>query len=168
MKKNISKTTIDIAIIAVISVFSFIFFGSFDVLEKIVEFSSEYEHYEIDEIISTCIVLVFCLVWFSFRRWREIVEKNYIIVQRNKELQNAFNEIKQLKGILPLCSFCHKIRDDSGYWEQVDIYLQKHSEADISHSVCPECIKKKYPEEFMEIYPEKDEKAEQTDALEKK
>jgi len=60
-----------------------------------------------------------------------------------------------LRGIIPLCSFCKKIRDDKGYWEQVDIYLQKHSEADISHSLCPECVKKHYPEEYMTIYPKK-------------
>lgn len=155
MEKNISKTTIDIAIIAVISLFSFKLFSRFDVLEKIVELSSEYESYEIDEILPTFIVLVFCLVWFSIRRWRETLKTKNIIVQKNKELQNAINEIKQLKGILPLCSFCKKIRDDSGYWEQVDVYIQKHSEANISHSLCPECMKKHYPEEYKEMYPNK-------------
>jgi AmiR/NasT family two-component response regulator len=73
----------------------------------------------------------------------------------NKELERALNEVKRLTGILPLCSFCKKIRDDKGYWEQVDIYIQKHSEADISHSLCPECMKKHYPEEFRAIYPKK-------------
>lgn len=56
------------------------------------------------------------------------------------------SEIKILRGILPLCSFCKKIRDDKGYWEQVDIYLRKYSEANISHSLCPECTRKHYPE----------------------
>jgi hypothetical protein len=63
------------------------------------------------------------------------------------EVQEALEEIKTLRGILPFCSFCKKIRDDKGYWEQVDIYINKHSEADISHSICPECMKKQYPEE---------------------
>jgi len=160
MGKNISKTIIDIAIIAGILFFSFYLFQSFDALGKFVEFSSKYERYEIDEIVSTCIVLIFCLVWFSIRRWCETIKINNIIVKKSKELQKAFDEIKQLKGILPLCSFCKKIREDSGYWEQVDVYVQKHSEADISHSICPECMKKYYPEEFMEIYPEKSNKAE--------
>lgn len=60
--------------------------------------------------------------------------------------KKAVEEIKTLRQILPLCSFCKKIRDDEGYWEQVDIYLHKHSQTDISHSVCPECMKKHYPE----------------------
>ena len=76
MEKNTSKSTIDIAIIAVISLFSFYLFGRFDVLEKIVEFSSEYERFEIDEMVSTFIVLVFCLVWFSIRRWHEKIKIN--------------------------------------------------------------------------------------------
>ena len=62
------------------------------------------------------------------------------------KLQKALDEINTLKGILPFCSFCKKIRDDKGYWEQVDIYISNHSDANISHSVCPECARKHYPE----------------------
>jgi hypothetical protein len=69
-----------------------------------------------------------------------------------KELQKAIDEIKTLKGILPFCSICKKIRDDQGYWNQVDVYIDEHSEADISHSICPECAKKHYPD--YDIYEE--------------
>jgi PAS domain S-box-containing protein len=62
------------------------------------------------------------------------------------ELQKALKEIKTLRGILPLCSFCKKIRDDKGYWEQVDVYIHKHSQADITHSICPDCVKEHYPD----------------------
>ena len=65
-------------------------------------------------------------------------------------------EIQTLRGILPLCSFCKKIRDDKGYWEQVDIYIHKHTEADISHSICPECLKKYYPKEYENLNKKKD------------
>ena len=61
-----------------------------------------------------------------------------------KQLEKALSEIKTLRGILPLCSFCKKIRDDKGYWEQVDVYIHKYSGADISHSICPDCVKKYY------------------------
>jgi hypothetical protein len=64
------------------------------------------------------------------------------------------DEIKQLEGILPLCSFCKKIRNDAGYWEQVDAYLKKYSGAEISHGICPECMKEYYPEEYALIYSE--------------
>lgn len=61
-------------------------------------------------------------------------------------LRQAQQELRVLRGILPLCSYCKKIRDDRGYWEQVDVYIHKYSEADISHSICPECMKKHYPD----------------------
>ena len=62
-----------------------------------------------------------------------------------QSLQQALKEIKTLRGILPICSICKKVRDDKGYWEQVEVYIQKHSQADISHSICPECTKDLYP-----------------------
>lgn len=66
----------------------------------------------------------------------------------DKELQKVLlREIKTLRGILPLCSYCKKIRNDKGYWEQVDVYIHKHSQADISHSICPDCVKTHYSEE---------------------
>ncbi|WP_300457110.1 CHASE domain-containing protein [Desulfobacula sp.] len=71
-------------------------------------------------------------------------------------LQHALNEVKTLRGILPICSFCKKIRDDKGYWEQVDVYIHKHSQADISHGICPDCIKQHYPKEHKTLYPDKD------------
>jgi AmiR/NasT family two-component response regulator len=66
----------------------------------------------------------------------------------NAELQDAFAEIKTLRGILPICSSCKKIRDDEGYWNQLETYIQEHSEAVFSHGLCPECAKKLYPEIF--------------------
>ncbi len=61
-------------------------------------------------------------------------------------LKDALNKVKQLSGLLPMCSSCKKIRDDQGYWTQVDAYLRKHSEADFSHSLCPECVRDLYPQ----------------------
>jgi hypothetical protein len=63
-----------------------------------------------------------------------------------RELEMALKQIRKLHGILPICSFCKKIRDDKGYWEQVDVYVRDHSEADFSHSICPDCMEVHYPE----------------------
>jgi hypothetical protein len=60
-------------------------------------------------------------------------------------LKKALGEVKTLRGILPICSFCKKIRDDKGYWDQVEVYISQHTDADFSHSVCPECMAKHYP-----------------------
>ena len=67
-----------------------------------------------------------------------------------KELTEAHDSIKILKGLLPICSSCKKIRDDKGSWIQMEIYITQHSEAVFSHGVCDECAKKLYPSYFIE------------------
>lgn len=76
------------------------------------------------------------------RRKQAEIERDGLIHQ----LQEAFSEVKTLRGILPICSFCKKIRDDKGYWKQVEIYVKEHTNADFSHSLCPDCLKHHYPE----------------------
>ena len=61
-------------------------------------------------------------------------------------LQKALSEVKTLRGFLPICSYCKKIRDDKGYWSQIESYIHKHSDAEFSHGICPECAKKYYPD----------------------
>jgi hypothetical protein len=68
-----------------------------------------------------------------------------LVRERTLDLENALENIKTLKGIIPICSHCKQIRDDSGYWNQLEAYLAKHSEADFSHGICPDCLKKHYP-----------------------
>ena len=63
-----------------------------------------------------------------------------------QELQSALASVKSLSGLLPICSGCKKIRDDKGYWSQVESYIQQHSEATFTHGMCPDCIKKFFPE----------------------
>ena len=66
------------------------------------------------------------------------------------ELQKAIAEIKTLRGILPICSYCNKIRDDDGYWERVEVYIKKHTEADMSHGICPRCLEEHFPDISVE------------------
>ena len=67
------------------------------------------------------------------------------------DLQNALAEIKELRGFLPICANCKKIRDDKGYWQQVEQYIQDRTDARFSHSICPDCMKKLYPDIADEI-----------------
>jgi PAS domain S-box-containing protein len=62
------------------------------------------------------------------------------------ELQEALTKVKTLSGMLPMCASCKKIRDDKGYWEQIEVYIREHSEVDFSHGLCPDCATKLYPE----------------------
>lgn len=106
------------------------------------------------EIILICVVSSAIIATYRGFTWRLIAEiKNHRdeLIKANRDLQDALEEVKVLQGILPLCSFCKKIRNDEGSWEQVDVYIHKHSEADISHGICPDCAKIHYPEEFKEI-----------------
>jgi PleD family two-component response regulator len=65
------------------------------------------------------------------------------------ELRRALSEVKRLSGLLPICANCKNIRNDQGYWEQMEVYIKERSEAEFSHGICPECAKILYPD--MEI-----------------
>nr|WP_246294133.1 PAS domain-containing protein [Desulfobacter latus] len=92
----------------------------------------------------------------SERRFRSIIENNdagYFFIDKNgiiQEVNKAASGIKILRGILPICSICKKIRNGKGYWTQLEEYIYEHSEADFSHGICPECAKKYYPD--MNLY----------------
>ncbi|MFC2155651.1 response regulator [Acidobacteriota bacterium] len=70
------------------------------------------------------------------------------------KLKDALTKVKQLSGLIPICSRCKKIRDDEGYWQRVEEYLELHSEAQLTHSLCPECVIKLFPEMSDEILEE--------------
>jgi hypothetical protein len=75
---------------------------------------------------------------------RKRVEDRREMAIRDRE--KALEEVKILRGFLPICASCKKIRDDKGYWTQMEAYIRDHSEAEFSHGICPECVKKLYPE----------------------
>ncbi len=70
--------------------------------------------------------------------------------RKNRELKKALAAVKTLSGLLPICSYCKKIRDDNGYWNRIEAYIEKHSNAEFSHSICKECAEEYYPE--MDLY----------------
>jgi hypothetical protein len=70
-----------------------------------------------------------------------IFRKNYIT---SEKLRDSLNEVRQLSGLLPICAKCKKIRDDKGYWQQVETYIQAHSQAEFSHGMCPTCLEDVY------------------------
>jgi len=77
---------------------------------------------------------------------RRMVELQGALAAKVEELRQSLDQIKTLRGIVPICANCKKIRDDQGYWNQVEAYVCEHTEAEFSHGICPECIKKLYPE----------------------
>jgi hypothetical protein len=66
------------------------------------------------------------------------------------EKEKALDDIKILKGLLPICASCKQIRDDKGYWNQIEHYIHEHSEAEFSHGLCPDCARKLYPDWYTD------------------
>lgn len=76
----------------------------------------------------------------------ELIENREQLADKVVKLSSALEQIKTLRGIVPICSNCKKIRNDEGYWQQVEVYVRNHSEAEFTHGICPECAQALYPE----------------------
>ncbi len=81
---------------------------------------------------------------------QELQQQNDELQLKNQQLQEALATVKTLRGLLPICANCKSIRDDTGYWHKVEEYIQTYSEADFSHSICPDCLLKLYPEYYTQ------------------
>jgi len=80
---------------------------------------------------------------------RDITDRKKAEEERERlilKLRDALSKVRTLSGMLPICASCKKIRNDKGYWEQIETYVRDHSEADFTHGICPDCAKKLYPE----------------------
>jgi DNA-binding NarL/FixJ family response regulator len=88
-------------------------------------------------------------ITIAIARFGDLMSLRYLNAEleaRNAELQEALDKVKLLSGLLPICSHCKKIRDDEGYWQQVEVYIRNHSEAEFSHGICPDCMRSFYPD----------------------
>jgi len=88
-------------------------------------------------------------------RLKSLVEAHLLLWIQNQQLESQLQEISALRGILPMCAKCKCIRNDQGYWEQVDHYIMAHSDAEFTHGLCPKCISELYPGYRDEIASEK-------------
>ncbi|MCG3211957.1 MAG: hypothetical protein FOGNACKC_05603 [Anaerolineae bacterium] len=98
---------------------------------------------ELGEIPMLTIILILVFSIAKQRKQAETQQEKLIV-----ELREALTQVKTLKGLLPMCASCKKIRDDQGYWQQVEFYIEDHSEAIFSHGICPDCFKKLYPDYY--------------------
>jgi hypothetical protein len=98
---------------------------------------SHYRYLQLFLLVSLISLTLFLL--FIFYRYEKQRAKNLALIRE------ALDKVKVLSGLLPICASCNKIRDDKGYWNQIESYIKEHSEAEFSHSICPECAKKLYP-----------------------
>lgn len=113
--------------------------------------------------VVTYIIVTAVTYWFEYFRSQyriEIEQKNQNLQEKISEreqiekerekliekLQMALDEVKSLKGIIPICMHCKQIRDDKGFWNRIEQYLSEHSDAQFSHSICPDCVRRHYPD----------------------
>ena len=82
---------------------------------------------------------------------RKVVDLQALLAGRIEELQDALTQIKTLRGLLPICMYCKKIRNDKQYWQQVEGYISEHTDAQFSHGICPDCYKKYFQPELDKI-----------------
>jgi len=127
---KISAASKDLIVLVSIGILMFAFASVFHVFERFAEFHQKYGVEPIDDLIMVFAVLTIAFAVFSLRRWRE--------------LQKALADIATLQGLLPICASCQKIRDDAGYWNRLEFYIENHSEAELFHTICPVCLKKLY------------------------
>jgi PAS domain S-box-containing protein len=95
---------------------------------------------------------------------RDITERKKTEAERERligELKEALNQVKTLSGLLPICAHCKNIRDDQGYWHDVEEYIHQHTDTDFSHSICPDCLQKYYPEIAQRIKARKEKESQE-------
>ncbi len=125
-----------------------------------VEFEIQTHYYE-STLFHIILIVIGAFVIYLFIRFRirQVQKRNLLLEHtvrhRTKDLEEALNNIKTLKGMIPICANCKKIRDDGGFWQQVEEYIAEHSEANFSHGICPDCVKELYPEIYDRIKKER-------------
>ena len=130
------------------------FLGAFEIYYDITDKKQNLERLL---LISFVIVIILALAVLIASTVNFVKEKRMLIERRRAEgererlileLQDALAEVRTLSGLLPICAACKKIRDDQGYWNQIEDYISRHSKATFSHGICPECAKKLYPDYY--------------------
>jgi hypothetical protein len=123
---------------------------------ELVQQEATIQHLSLQNKTYMLIVSIAILVFFSGgivirsvmvqRRHRELEQKKSALEELNKELNDKIAQIHVLSGLLPICADCKSIRNDKGYWEQVEGYLTQHSDVKFSHGFCPQCTKELFPD----------------------
>ncbi len=121
----------------------------YDIVEQLLQFLRRHESWQLDEIIVVMIYLVAAGGFFVWRRRNELLQQVEAREAAENEaarliprLETALKEVNALTGLLPVCAWCKRIRDDQGYWSQVDAYLAQHTGIGITHGICPDCAVK--------------------------
>jgi hypothetical protein len=88
----------------------------------------------------------FVLALVAVHKWRQAAEANQRLLEANQELEQTAREINKLRGLIPICAKCNRMKDDQGYWRRVEDYLSARAEVEFTHGLCPACVALLYPQ----------------------
>ena len=138
-------------VIVALAVIVFAVSATFDIFDKIISFLYRHDTWELDELFTVAVFLVFATGTYARRRHRELVVQ---VLRRQQaeeekarlipELENARANISTLRKLLPICSSCRRVRDDKGYWSQVEVYMENHFLTRLDDGICPDCAKRQF------------------------
>jgi hypothetical protein len=134
-----SRTRFDVALLVAGSAILFIALVRLDAFERFADWSRAHESWQVDKVLMAAAVFAIACGLFALRRWRDLEDE----MARRKDAE-ATSE--RLRGLVPICAGCKKIRDGQGSWVAVEVYVAARTEAAFSHGICPECRVRLYPE----------------------
>jgi hypothetical protein len=141
----------DLLLIIVCSLIIFAVSATFDFFNKIITWMYRHDTWQLDELFTVSIFLIVALAVYAWRRQKEFLSETRHREQAEAEkaklipqLQSALNDVSRLKRLLPICASCKKVRDDRGYWSQVEVYIEAQFHTKLDDGICPDCAKKLY------------------------
>ncbi len=146
-----SKASGDLLVIAALAILLFAVSVSFDIFDMILNWIYRHDNWEFHELFTVAPFLIVAFAFYAWRRNRELTEQ----IRRTKraeaekavlvpELESALADVSRLKKLLPTCSRCRRIRDSSGYWLQIDQFMEVHLQTRLDGGLCPDCAREIY------------------------
>lgn len=146
-----NRALVDALILVALCLPFYLLAREYDFLENIAAYTRAHEESELDELFSLAIFAAILLLIYSLRRVLDLVRYARHLREANQQLSQTLEEISRLRRLLPVCAGCKKVRNDEGYWQEVDAYLARYHLARITHGLCPDCMTKYYPEVSAEV-----------------
>lgn len=141
----------DIIVIGILTILVFTFSAAFDIFNAIIGWVYRHDTWQLDELFSVSVFLVVAIGVYAWRRNRELTEqirrREQAEAEKAKlipELETALADVHALKKLLPFCTSCRRVREDSGYWNEVEVYMVSHFSTRLDDGLCPDCARKFY------------------------